>query len=220
MTESDYEKMRRELREMEGRNVAHYSVLLTAYIRTKVENARMTAVLSSAGIAFLVLILMLRGAHGVGKALIVSVGLVGFFIALWISLRVLEKSVDALMHSLKDGAGLGLDMDEPGFAAKKFFVLGCVCLIALGAFSVWTPKFRKMCCADGRVPVTASRISSPVSEPAAEATANKTFQVTAEFPLNSVATGSSSVEPSTTPVSQDAGKKAGNAGVFKRGVSQ
>jgi hypothetical protein len=220
MTETDYEKLRRELREMEGRNIAHYSVLLTAYIRIRVENARMTAILSAAGIVLLVLILMTLGVRGTGKMLIVGVGLAGFFIALWISLRVLEKSVENLMFSLKEGAGQDLNADESCFAAKKFFLLGCTSLIVLGLVSAWTPKLKGMCFADKRIPKMTSQVAPQADEASAGQTAENRFQVTAEIPTASASTASSSWSTTSATVPPEASKKAGNAGVFQRGVSQ
>jgi hypothetical protein len=219
MTETDYEKLRRELREMEGRNIAHYSVLLTAYIRTKVENARMTAILSAAGIVLLVLILMTMRVRGTGKMLIVSVGLTGFFIALWISLRVLEKSVENLMSSLKEGASQDPNADESCFAAKKFFLLGCISLIVLGLVSAWTPKLKGMCFADKRIPKMTSQVAPQADEASAGQTAENTFQVTAEIPAALPSTASASQGTASASVSQTS-KKVGNAGVFQRGVGQ
>lgn len=48
---------KRKLRELGGRNIAHYSVLLIAFIKTKMDRDKMLVTLSSAGIGLLIAVL-------------------------------------------------------------------------------------------------------------------------------------------------------------------
>jgi hypothetical protein len=59
--ETEEERTQRELRELEGKNIAHYSTLLSAWIQTKMERDKTLVTLSSAAIGFLVAILTAAG---------------------------------------------------------------------------------------------------------------------------------------------------------------
>ena len=61
MAESSDEKEKRMLRELEGKNIAHYSTLLAAWIQTKMEIDKTLVTLSTAAIALLVTILTAVG---------------------------------------------------------------------------------------------------------------------------------------------------------------
>jgi hypothetical protein len=225
MNETDYEKLRRELREMEGKNISHYSVLLTAFIRTKVENARMIAILSAAGIALMALVLMTAGMHGGWKLLFTAGVLLAFLTSLWISIGVLENSAESLRLVFKEGAGRDLVLDGANGMAQKFFMIGCSCLIALGLLSVWSPKFKKACCPMKNAVMMKDRVGqdmgnvkgpeetkfSDQSEPDIGAINKESLKTTAV----SASQGSTS-----GAVSQKATQKSGNAGVFPRGVSK
>jgi hypothetical protein len=59
--ESEEEERSRKLDELKGKNVAHYSVLLAAYIQTKMEHDKTLVTLSAAGIGLLLTIISLTG---------------------------------------------------------------------------------------------------------------------------------------------------------------
>ena len=56
MVESNEEREKRCLRELEGKNIAHYSAILSAWIRTKMERDKVLITLSAGGIGLLVTI--------------------------------------------------------------------------------------------------------------------------------------------------------------------
>ena len=57
MAESDEDMKARKLRELEGKNIAFYSTLLSAWIQTKMERDKTLVTLSAAAIGLLVTIL-------------------------------------------------------------------------------------------------------------------------------------------------------------------
>ncbi|MDA8663964.1 hypothetical protein N9L66_03280 [Porticoccaceae bacterium] len=61
MPETDEEREARVLRELEGKNVAYYSTMLSAWIETKMERDKTLVTLSAAGIGLLVTILTVIG---------------------------------------------------------------------------------------------------------------------------------------------------------------
>ena len=229
MTETDYEKLRRELREMEGKNISHYSVLLTAFIRTRVENSRMIAILSAAGIALMTMVLLTTGVHRNWNLFFTAAAFLAFLISLWISLAALEKSAESLMLSLKEGSDRDLDLDVPSCVAKKFFVLGCTCLVALGLLAVGTSKFKGVCCPVKKADMITDRTSMEAGNLKGAGEMKASDQVMPDPRPTAVGSQDPAVKTTTTRVSQaSAGvsasqeipKKAGNAGVFQRGVSK
>jgi hypothetical protein len=189
----------------------------------------MIAILSAAGIALMALVLMTVGAHGALKLLFTAGVFLAFLTSLWISLGGLEKSVESLMLSLKEGTGRDLNLDGSIGVAKRFFVLGCTCLIALGLFSVWTPKFKKACCPMNKAVIMKDQASHEASNAKESEEAKISGQSDAD--TASVTAGSQGTSKKTTTaslsqgsatgtVSQTAPKKSGNAGVFPRGVSR
>jgi len=229
MTETDYERLRRELREMEGKNISHYSVLLTAYIRTKMENGRLVAVLSAAGIALMAVVLMTIGEHGAWKLLFMAGAFLGFLAALWISLGALERSAESLLLSLKDGAGRDLKLNGTNGMAKKFFMFGCLCLVVLGLLSVWTPKFKNACCSMKKAAMMKDQPALAAGSAKESAGAKVVDQGNRDSSLFSAGAQDSAKKTITvnisqgaagSAVSQEAPKKTGNAGLFLRGVSK
>lgn len=59
--ESEDENRNRILKEPEGKNIAHYSVLLDAWIQTRTERDKTLVTLSAAGVGLLVTILTTAG---------------------------------------------------------------------------------------------------------------------------------------------------------------
>ena len=142
MPETDFEKERRLLRELEGKNVANYRVLLTALIRTTVENIRTVVVLSASGIGLTFAVLMLGGVHCGVKLILVAGAFLGFFVSLMLGLSTLERNAQYLTQSLKGGSERSLDLESLSQGARKLFLFGCLCLIALALFSAWGAKWK------------------------------------------------------------------------------
>lgn len=61
MSESIKDAEKRALRELEGKNIAHYSILLSTWIETKMERDKTLVTLSAAAIGLLVTILTTVG---------------------------------------------------------------------------------------------------------------------------------------------------------------
>ena len=145
MAETDFEKERRSLRELEGKNIAHYRVVLTALIRSRMENSRTLTILSSAAIGLLALILLTGKVHDGWKLLIAILGLIGFFMSLVRSLGILERNADILSDTVSAGSQESLLLEGGGCECKKFFVFGCVCLIALSLNYGFEARGSKIC---------------------------------------------------------------------------
>lgn len=101
MPESPSEKELRELREFEAKNIAHYSVLLQAWIDTRMERDRTIVTLSAAGIGLLVTILTAVGVQHSWELVIYGGAVAAFLAAIAISLRIYERNsahVEGAIH--------------------------------------------------------------------------------------------------------------------------
>lgn len=78
MPELKDEEQKRKLRELEGKNVAHYSVLLSAFIQTKMDRDKMLVTLSSAGIGLLIAVLTAVGVTYMWEGVLYAVALLAF----------------------------------------------------------------------------------------------------------------------------------------------
>ena len=78
MPESKEESEKRVLRELEGKNIAHYSVLLGAWIQTKMERDKTLVTLSAAAIGLLVTIFTTVGVKSIWEIPIFAVAVISF----------------------------------------------------------------------------------------------------------------------------------------------
>ncbi len=135
MPETDFEKERRRLRELEGKNIANYSVLLSEWIKATMDNVRIMVILSGAGIGLLVLVMMAGWVHAWWRPVIAIGAFLGFFSSLLLSMGILERNAGYLLQSINVGSDKRLDLENSTQGGKKLFFFGCLCLIVLGLSS-------------------------------------------------------------------------------------
>jgi len=61
MAESSDDREKRVLRELEGKNIAHYAAILNAWIRTKMERDKVLITLSAGGVGLLITLFSTAG---------------------------------------------------------------------------------------------------------------------------------------------------------------
>ncbi len=227
MWETDYEKLRRDSRELEGKNVAFYQVLLAAWVQTRMEYSRTIIVLSAGGIGLLTAILTMSAVHGRLRLMAIAGAFFGFFLSLLLGLRTYERNADHLMSSLKGGPDRDLKLEGYDRWSKRMFVLGSACLIVLGLISVVRIFPRGMHLSrqegvlvtheikensSGTVSSASQNLNSTVSTKPLEA--SKSGSVAVQPVVASQGTSKSSVAAST---SSEVPQKRGNGGFFQRG---
>jgi hypothetical protein len=234
MPETDFEKERRLLRELEGKNVSNYRVLLTALIRTTMENVRVIVTLSAAGIGLTLVVLLFGWIHGGIKFFIAAGAFLGFFVSLVLSLGILERNAQYLTQSLKGGSEKSLDIESCGKGVKKLFLFGCLCLIALGLVSALGPRWKhhmmdgKVCPfqkmmkkgeSEAATPATAApevkKATNGSSKPAGKADPVVSQETSKAASVASVT--STSGTTATTGATATVTKPSGNGGNFKSG---
>lgn len=98
MAETETEK--RKLRELEGKNVAFYSNLLSAWIQTKMERDKTLITLSSAAIALLVTILTTVGINQIYALLLCVAAFLCFGLCIGTSLHIYQLNSIHLENEL------------------------------------------------------------------------------------------------------------------------
>ncbi len=101
MPESNDEKQRQELRELEGKNIAHYQTLLSAWIGTRMEQDKMVITLSAAAIGLLVTIVTTVGIKGFWPYFFLIISLAGFIIAIFSCLHIFQVNATHLEENLR-----------------------------------------------------------------------------------------------------------------------
>ncbi|MCK5160085.1 MAG: hypothetical protein KAQ99_00775, partial [Candidatus Aureabacteria bacterium] len=86
MPETDDQREKRLLKELEGKNIAYYQTLLSSWIHTRMERDKAVITLSAAAIGLLVTILTAFGINGIWPRLLVIFAFIGFVGAIWIGL--------------------------------------------------------------------------------------------------------------------------------------
>lgn len=130
--ETSEEGRNRRLRELEGKNVANYSVLLGAWINTRMERDKTLITLSAAGVALLVTILTAIGVAHRWEIILYGVAFVCFVTTIVSSLRIYQLNSE---HIEKDIRGEGArdprlkSYDRRSFAA---FMIGILMTIVIG----------------------------------------------------------------------------------------
>jgi len=132
MPESDEQREKRLLKELEGKNIAYYQTLLSSWIHTRMERDKAVITLSAAAIGLLVTILTAFGLSGIWQRILVILAFVGFVGAIWIGLRIYELNADHLVESLKGGSGKSPNLERFDKWSKRFFCAGLISMILLG----------------------------------------------------------------------------------------
>ena len=142
MTESNEEKEKRELRELEGKNIAHYQTLLSAWIETRMEQDKMMITISAAAIGLLVTILTTVGIRGFLQYCFVILALAGFIVTICGCLHILKFNADHLEENLRSQSTestskLLKSLDNLTIFS---FYLGIICAVLMAGFISFQKK--------------------------------------------------------------------------------
>lgn len=132
MPESQEEQEKRRLRELEGKNVAYYSILLSSWIQTKMELDKTLLTLASGGIAFLVTILTTVGAKTWWEVLLFIGAFLGFGICIWSSLIIYQRNSRLIEHELNIEDSCELKLKKYDKLSLWSFILGVIFLCLIG----------------------------------------------------------------------------------------
>ena len=134
MAESEEEREKRNLRELEGKNVAFYSTLLSAWIQTRMERDKTLITLSSAAIALLVTILTAIGINQIYTLFFCVVAFLCFGLCVGTSLHIYQLNSIHLENEL-GSENKDIKLEKYDKVPSIFFLFGVFFLCSFGVSS-------------------------------------------------------------------------------------
>jgi hypothetical protein len=138
LPETNEENQKRLLRELEAKNVQHYSVLLSAWIQTRMERDKTLVALSAAAVGLLVTILTAVGLRRLWMAVLYAGAFTGFLITIWVGIRIYQLNSDKLEHELRGADSTTykqIDLRPYDRWSTASFLIGAVFAIIIGVTS-------------------------------------------------------------------------------------
>lgn len=136
MPKTKEELSKRNQRELEGKNIAHYSTLLSAWIHTKMERDKTLVTISSAGIGLLVTILTTCGVSSLYLLILFLGAFIGFGLCIWTSLCIYQLNSTHLENELRS-VNVDLKLEIYDKRSLRAFLLGVICICIIGLFSAY-----------------------------------------------------------------------------------
>ncbi|WP_461521775.1 hypothetical protein [Porticoccus sp.] len=135
MPESTEEAEKRVLRELEGKNIAHYSVLLGAWIQTKMERDKTLVTLSAAAIGLLVTILTTVGVKSIWEIPFFGIAVTSFLVTIWSSLVIYQLNSQHLENAIRGSSEKDPRLEKYDKRSIKAFIVGAVSALIIGILS-------------------------------------------------------------------------------------
>ena len=135
MPESSQEAEKRALRELEGKNIAHYSVLLSAWIETKMERDKTLVTLSAAAIGLLVTILTTVGAKHFWEIPLFAFAVISFLVTIWSSLTIYQLNSEHLEEAIRGSSGKDPRLEKYDKRSVGAFIIGSIAALLIGVSS-------------------------------------------------------------------------------------
>lgn len=135
MPESSKDAEERALRELEGKNIAHYSVLLGAWIDTRMERDKTLVTLSAAAIGLLVAILTTVGVKHFWEIPFFAISVLSFLATIWISLKIYQLNSDHIEAAIKGSSERDPRLEKYDKLSIAAFVVGAVAALVIGIAS-------------------------------------------------------------------------------------
>ena len=148
MSESSQQAEKRVLRELEGKNIAHYSILLSAWIETKMERDKTLVTLSAAAIGLLVTILTTVGAKHFWEIPLFAFAVISFLVTIWSSLTIYQLNSEHLEEAIRGSSVKDPKLEKYDKQSVRAFIIGSVATLLIGvssaSYELINPKVNKM----------------------------------------------------------------------------
>jgi hypothetical protein len=135
MPETKEEEEKRVLRELEGKNIAFYSVLLNAWIQTRMERDKTLVTLSAAAIGLLVTILNTVGIKSIWEILLFAISIMAFLITIWSSIKIYQLNSRHLEDSIRGSSEKDPQLEKYDKLSIRAFIFGIVIAGLIGFVS-------------------------------------------------------------------------------------
>ena len=143
MSETEEQAEKRALKELEGKNISHYSVLLSAWISTKMERDKTLVTLSAAAIGLLVTILTTVGVNNIWEIPLFIVAVSSFLITIWSSLVIYQLNSEHLESALKGSSEKDPRLEKYDKRSVRAFVTGAFSALLIGVISAGFQLYTK-----------------------------------------------------------------------------
>lgn len=131
--ETDQKRRDRESRELEGKNIAFYSVLLETWIENRMERDRTLVTLSAGGIGLLVTIIAAFGIRSICELVFYGMAIIGFVVTIILALVIYQKNSKEIEASLRGTEPPNLKpYDQCSWKAFIFAIVCTVCAAFIG----------------------------------------------------------------------------------------
>lgn len=137
MPETDEVRQTRLLKELEGKNIAHYSVLLSAWIQTKMERDKTLVTLSSAAIGLLITVLTTIGVQSIYEIILFIIAVCAFLTTIYSSLMIYQLNSKHLEDALRGSSETDPSLEKYDKISIRAFILGAVFALMVGATSAY-----------------------------------------------------------------------------------
>jgi len=135
MPETDEQRQERLLRELEGKNVSHYSVMLSAWIETRMERDRTLVTLSAAAIGLIVTILTTAGVSGWVPLLLIVLSLSGFGLCIWSALVIYQLNAEHIEKEIREESDSSVNLEKFDKRSVRSFIAGVIFFVLFGVSS-------------------------------------------------------------------------------------
>lgn len=112
MSESNKEKDTRLLKELEGKNIAHYSIMLSAWVQTRMERDKTLVALSAAFTGLLITILTTIGVNDLYELGLVFIAFIGFGTCIFSSLTIYQLNAEHIENELRGKSTEDLKLEK------------------------------------------------------------------------------------------------------------
>jgi hypothetical protein len=143
MTETPEQQEQRVLKELEGKNIAHYSVLLSAWINTKMERDKTLVTLSAAAIGLLVTILTTVGVNNIWEIPLFVTAVSSFLVTIWSSLVIYQINSEHLESAIKGSSEKDPRLVKYDKRSIKAFIIGSISALLIGVLSASVQLYNK-----------------------------------------------------------------------------
>jgi len=135
MPESKEEAEKRFLRELEGKNIAHYSVLLGAWIQTNMERDKTLVTLSAAAIGLLVTILTTVGVKSIWEIPFFVTAVISFLVTIWSSLAIYQLNSKHLEGAIRGSSDKDPNLEKYDKLSIRAFIVGAISALIISILS-------------------------------------------------------------------------------------
>jgi hypothetical protein len=143
LPETSDEKEKRLLRELEGKNIEYYSIMLSAWINTKMERDKTLVTLAAAAIGLLITILTTVGTNNIIEMILFAISICLFLTTIWSSLTIYQLNSKHIEDSLRGSSQSNSKLEKYDKLSIGTFISGALIALMIGILSAYNNLEKK-----------------------------------------------------------------------------